>query len=261
MTALRGSRPSRGAERKWVLVSFNKFISGKTSRVITAAALECDGTVLRPCEIDYYIKLLRGNKLLGVGGDTSTNIGAPLRRMYLQPPVARTVSANRSALHACLAKVVAPTYTANATDLPRVSAVQGTGFDCCADAAINVSSIAAEAATSALAFAASAASLATEAKSAEEAADNEGLLVFTFAGATWHCDGCSMGSATSGVCKCCALFFSRHRIIRRVPNDLVLANGDTHTWVAPVSRRFLVVCGASRIVCHKRRGTRPVSVR
>ena len=95
---------------RWVVLLFNKFISGKSSRLIAAAALEYDGTVLIPRQIDQYTYLLRDDKLLGVGGGSSQKSGAPLRRTYLQPTVARKVHANRSALHASLAKVVVPTY-------------------------------------------------------------------------------------------------------------------------------------------------------
>ena len=63
---------------KWVVALFNKFIGGKNGSVIAAAVLKYGGTMLSANEIDHYIRLLRGNTLLGVGGGASARKGAPL---------------------------------------------------------------------------------------------------------------------------------------------------------------------------------------
>ena len=73
------------------MVLFNKFIGGKSGRVIAAAAPEYDGIVLSANEIDYYHRLLCGNTLLGVGGGSSARKGAPLRTTYVRATVRRTL--------------------------------------------------------------------------------------------------------------------------------------------------------------------------
>jgi hypothetical protein len=104
---------------QWVVALFNKFIGGKNGRVIAAAALEYDGTVLSANEIDHYLRLLRGDTLLGAGGGTSARKGAPLRRTYVQPLVARFVRANRSKLLASLGNAVAPPPSPSKGELKR----------------------------------------------------------------------------------------------------------------------------------------------
>ena len=59
---------------------FNKFIGGKNGCVIAAAALKYDGAVLSANEIDHYLRLMRGDTLLGVGGGASTRKGEMTRR-------------------------------------------------------------------------------------------------------------------------------------------------------------------------------------
>ena len=147
----------------------------------------------------------------------------------------------------------------------RVEEVQRTRLFSYYDATAAATGDAAAAATSASTSAAAYVFLANEAVSAQEAADKEGFLIFNSDDATWHCDCCSMGSDSSGVCKCCAFFLSRHLIVflgtGEHEGEIVHANSETHTSTARVSRRALVVRGASRIVNYKRRGTRAVSVR
>ena len=59
---------------------FNKFSSGKNGRLIAAATLEYDGTMMYAHEADYYLRLLCCNMQLGVGGGSSARKGALLRR-------------------------------------------------------------------------------------------------------------------------------------------------------------------------------------
>ena len=95
----------------WIPAHFTKSLESGDARRIAIAAMHFEGagggTTVLPLpvnQINKYLQLLRGVTLLGVGveGATTYRKGAPFRRHYLIPRVARFIRSNRDELRAAL---------------------------------------------------------------------------------------------------------------------------------------------------------------